>query len=110
MNERFRDRMVGMVSPKVQSEAQFEAAYADFTGRNAAYAGTAALDRLRSSEYRRLDEHGEVYLDYTGAALFAESQLEEHLKLLRSEIFGNPHSGNPTSAAMTGHLESARRA
>lgn len=101
--------MVGMASAKDPSRAPFEAAYADFIGHYPAYTATAVLDRLRASEYPRLDERGEVYLDYTGAGLFAESQLDEHLKLLRSGIFGNPHSGNPTSAAMTGHLESARR-
>jgi selenocysteine lyase/cysteine desulfurase len=92
-----------------QSEAQMEAAYADFAGRYPAYAGTAALDRLRATEYSRLDEFGQVYLDYTGGSLFADSQLEEHLTLLRSGVFGNPHSNNPTSAAMTRHLESTRR-
>ena len=87
-----------------------ETAYADFTQRFPAYASTAALDQLRAAEYRRLDEQGQVYLDYTGGSLFAESQLVEHMSLLRSGVFGNPHSNNPTSAAMTHHLESARRA
>jgi selenocysteine lyase/cysteine desulfurase len=86
-----------------------EVAFADFAGRYPAYAGTAVLDRLRATEYRRLDEQGQVYLDYTGGSLFAESQLEEHMKLLRSGVFGNPHSNNPTSAAMTRYLESTRR-
>ena len=99
-----------MASPKHLSGAQYDAAYAGFTGRYPGYAATAALDRLRQTEYKRLDERGDVYLDYTGAGLFADSQLEEHLTLLRSGVFGNPHSGNPTSTAMTTHLESARRA
>lgn len=86
-----------------------EAAYFDFAGRYPAYSTTAALDRLRATEYRQLDEQGQVYLDYTGGSLFAESQLEEHMKLLRSGVFGNPHSNNPTSAAMTRHLENTRR-
>ena len=103
------DKMNGMFSGTTQSETQMEVAYADFAGRYPAYAGTAVLDRLRATEYRRLDEFGQVYLDYTGGSLFAESQLEEHMKLFRSGVFGNPHSGNPTSVAMTGYLESARR-
>jgi len=65
---------------------------------------------LRRREYGRLDTAGQVYLDYTGAGLYAGSQLEEHLALLRSAVFGNPHSVNPTSAAMTELVERARAA
>ena len=36
------------------------------------YAATEALDALRRSDYSRLDEQDHVYLDYTGAGLFAE--------------------------------------
>ncbi len=69
-------------------------------------AGT--LEELRRSDYARLDAGDHVYLDYTGAGLYADSQLGEHLALLRSGVFGNPHSLNPTSAAMTDLVESAR--
>jgi molybdenum cofactor sulfurtransferase len=51
-----------------------------------------------------------VYLDYTGAGLYGDSQVAEHLELLRRGVFGNPHSLNPTSAAMTELVESARAA
>ena len=74
------------------------------------YAATAALDELRGSDFARLDAGGHVYLDYTGAGLYADSQLREHLELLRSNVFGNPHSLNPTSAAMTELVEQARQA
>ena len=73
------------------------------------YVETALLDRLRATDYRRLDERHQVYLDYTGASLYAESQLQKHFELLRSGIFGNPHSANPTSVAMTEHVERTRR-
>jgi molybdenum cofactor sulfurtransferase len=68
------------------------------------------LDKLRCSDFARLDEGGHVYLDYTGAGLYADSQLREHLELLRDNVFGNPHSLNPTSAAMTELVERARAA
>jgi molybdenum cofactor sulfurtransferase len=68
------------------------------------------LEELRRSDFARLDAAGHVYLDYTGAGLYAESQLVEHLELLRRNVFGNPHSLNPTSAAMTELVESARAA
>jgi len=69
---------------------------------------TATLEALRRSDYARLDTGDHVYLDYTGAGLYADSQLSEHLALLRSSVFGNPHSLNPTSAAMTELVERAR--
>jgi molybdenum cofactor sulfurtransferase len=71
-------------------------------------ADAAVFDELRRSEYARLDAGGHVYLDYTGAGLYAESQLAEHVALLRDRVFGNPHSLNPTSAAMTELVERAR--
>jgi molybdenum cofactor sulfurtransferase len=68
------------------------------------------LEELRKRDFARLDAAGQVYLDYTGAGLYADSQLTEHLELLRRDVFGNPHSLNPTSAAMTDLVESARAA
>jgi selenocysteine lyase/cysteine desulfurase len=66
------------------------------------------LAELRRTEYARLDAAGHVYLDYTGAGLYGQSQLDEHMALLRDRVFGNPHSVNPTSAAMTELVEHAR--
>lgn len=74
------------------------------------YAATCDLDDLRAREYGRLDATSSVYLDYTGGGLYAESQLRNHLTLLQSHVFGNPHSTNPTSLAMTELVESARHA
>ena len=88
---------------------QTDEAYADFIERYPSYVETGLLDKLRASEYRRLDERRQVYLDYTGGSLYAESQLQKHFELLRSAVFGNPHSANPTSAAMTEHVERTRR-
>ena len=78
---------------------------------NAAYPGyetTARLDELRATEYSYLDEGGHVYLDYTGAGLPARSQLLAHAARLRSAVYGNPHSENPTSSAATLLVERAR--
>ncbi|MGH3142503.1 MAG: aminotransferase class V-fold PLP-dependent enzyme, partial [Gaiellales bacterium] len=73
-------------------------------------ADASSIDELRRSEFARLDAAGHVYLDYTGAGLYADSVLNEHLELLRASVFGNPHSLNPTSAAMTELVEQARAA
>ena len=67
-----------------------------------------AVEALRAREYSRLDTSGHVYLDYTGAGLYAESQLREHVDLLSRGVFGNPHSTNPTSRAATDYAECAR--
>jgi molybdenum cofactor sulfurtransferase len=99
-----------MATSRLAEKAMASEAYSDFLARYPGYAQTRALDQLRASEYRRLDEGRSVYLDYTGGSLYSESQIEQHFELLRSHVFGNPHSANPTSAAMTGHVESARRA
>ena len=72
--------------------------------------GDAPFAELRRSEYARLDRTGHVYLDYTGAGQCAQSQLDEHMALLRDGVFGNPHSVNPTSIVMTELVERAREA
>ncbi|HEV2351992.1 MAG TPA: aminotransferase class V-fold PLP-dependent enzyme [Terriglobia bacterium] len=73
-----------------------------------AYAGTRPLDLLRQNEYSRLDRQGHVYLDYTGAGLYATSQVREHTRLLESNVFGNPHSQSPASAPITEWVEQCR--
>ena len=58
------------------------------------YAATPALDRLRETEFARLDQAGLVYLDYTGGGLYAARQITRHAASLSGGIFGNPHSAN----------------
>jgi selenocysteine lyase/cysteine desulfurase len=84
-------------------------AFEGFRKRFPAYDATRSLDELRTTEYARLDKHHQVYLDYTGGGLYAESQLREHMALMSDNTFGNPHSTNATSMAMTHLVESARR-
>src|SRR5579864_4221878 len=107
------------VSLKVSTEMQttptttiplgtFETAYAEFQKSHPAYRSTDKLDALRASEYARLDEQHQIYLDYTGGSLYAESQLHQHMDMLHRGVFGNPHSSNPTSHAMTQLVEGAR--
>lgn len=66
------------------------------------------FEELRRREFSRLDAQGQVYLDYTGAGLYAESQVRAHADFLAKGIFGNPHSRNPTSLAATELCEGAR--
>ena len=82
--------------------------YSAFIHTYPAYETTFSIDELRAWDYARLDASRQVYLDYTGAGLYAESQVHAHHKLLEEHVFGNPHSTNPTSQSATHLIESAR--
>lgn len=96
------------VSVPDYSPEQMDAAFAAFLRNYPTFESTRHLDKLRAKEYSRLDELDHVYLDYTGGGLYADSQLREHMTMLSQGVFGNPHSSNPTSQAMTDLDESAR--
>jgi selenocysteine lyase/cysteine desulfurase len=74
------------------------------------YAATARLDVLRAADYHRLEEQQQVYLDYTGGSLYGDSLIRAHADLLAGHVFGNPHSMNPSSSAMTSLVEHSRHA
>ncbi len=84
--------------------------YQQFVSSYPEFESTSALDALRIKEYSRLERNHEVYLDYTGGGLYAESQVKKHQQLLLEHVFGNPHSTNPTSQASTSLIESTRQA
>jgi molybdenum cofactor sulfurtransferase len=86
----------------------FSSAEKSFSEKYPGYETTRLLDELRTKEYSLLDHDGHVYLDYTGAGLYSESQVRKHADLLLGNIFGNPHSTNPTSLAMTRLVEQTR--
>jgi selenocysteine lyase/cysteine desulfurase len=70
---------------------------------------TKLIDELRAREFARLDRAGHVYVDYTGGSLYGLSQVSRHAELLSREVFGNPHSSNPTSQRSTELIEATRR-
>ena len=88
--------------------AQSDPDFVTFLKAYPAYPATHIIDELRASEYARLDVGGHIYLDYTGGGLYADSQLRRHTQLLTEHVFGNPHSGNPTSLAATQLVDHAR--
>ncbi len=90
------------------TDTALDAAYEDFCHRYPAFEATRALDDLRATEYKRLDDLGQIYLDYTGGGLYADSQVRQHMQLLTGGVYGNPHSSNPTSLASTRLDEHAR--
>lgn len=73
------------------------------------YQATLKIDESRKTDYSRLDAGNHAYLDYTGGGLYAESQVRHHMQQLTDNVYGNPHSLNPTSLASTKITESARQ-
>jgi molybdenum cofactor sulfurtransferase len=99
----------GAATPEVPAGVEsLAAAERTFLRDHPDYEATRALDEVRASDYARLDRGGHTYLDYTGAGLYADSQMTEHMALLRERVFGNPHSVNAPSAASTALVERAR--
>lgn len=101
-----------MTDEKIKSPGQNQKTYDEtfeaFIARYPLFKTTQKLDQLRRTEYHRLDRQAQIYLDYTGGGLYTESQLHTHFELLRNNVFGNPHSHNPTSLAMTELVDQAR--
>jgi selenocysteine lyase/cysteine desulfurase len=98
-----------LAAPAAQPAQTMDEAFARFLEAYPTYRTTESLDALRADELARLDEQGHVYLDYTGGGLYGASQIERHRELLLSQVFGNPHSTNPTSLATTELIERCRR-
>ena len=94
--------------PTVYEPGGLRAAQAAFAGRFPAFDADGSFAELRATEYARLDDNDQVYLDYTGGGLHAVSQIDAHAELLRTTVLGNPHSNNPTSLATTALVEGAR--
>lgn len=91
------------------ANASFEQRCQRFTASYPQYANTTQIDTLRHTDYARLDTLNHTYLDYTGGGLYSESQLQQHMQSLTENVYGNPHSLNPTSLASTEITESARQ-
>lgn len=70
--------------------------FEDFMKRfSSDYGYNGTIDTIRENDMKRL--RGAVYLDYTGAGLYRESQVTECNNLLLSNLYGNAHSRSPSS-------------
>ncbi len=98
-----------LAAPKIADTTDFQEQQNQFLAENPAYAATSMLDHLRKTEYHRLDEQGHIYLDYTGGNLYGASQVRQHTDLLLNNVFGNPHSTNPTSRLSGKLIDEARQ-
>lgn len=50
----------------------------------------------------------EHYMDYTGSSVYCQSQIEQVFEELRTHMFGNPHSANPSSSMTGDKVEEVR--
>ena len=82
--------------------------YAAFLVANPTYAETNAIDEVRATEFRRLEDQHLVYLDYTGGGLYPVSVIADHVAFLTTHVLGNPHSVNPASALSGSLIERCR--
>ncbi|KAK8799195.1 hypothetical protein WA171_005942, partial [Blastocystis sp. BT1] len=73
-------------------------------GNDYGYNGT--IDTIRENDMKRM--RGAVYLDYTGAGLYRESQVTECNNLLLSNLYGNAHSRSPSSLNTEHAVENMR--
>ena len=87
--------------------AQAEPAFLD---ANPAFRETGVLDELRAPSTGGSTRAATSTSTTPAAACTRQSQLDEHLRLLRESVYGNPHSVNPTSSAATVLVEQARAA
>ena len=94
-------------SSSLERDEHYQQAFASFRQHHPEF-DVDALDELRARDYSRLDGLGHTYLDYTGGGLYAQSQLDAHMRMLHGGVYGNPHSSNPTSLVMTQLAEQAR--
>ena len=73
--------------------SEFNAFFQIFTE----YKETVILNKLRKIDFSKRDKNRHVYLDYISRNICANQLLDEHRYLLVDDVFGNPHSSNPTS-------------
>jgi len=48
------------------------------------------------------------YMDFTGASLYTDRQLDDITRLLSTGVYGNPHSKSASSRLSTGHVDDVR--
>jgi selenocysteine lyase/cysteine desulfurase len=89
-------------------DADLRAAFETFLAACPGYDRTSAVDTLRQREFARLDEQGQIYIDYTGSGLYGSSQITRHASTLLGQVLGNPHSDSPASRQSTALVEQCR--
>ena len=73
-------------------ENEDDIAYKAFLKAYPEYRLTWIIDKLRQTDFARLDRTGETYVDYMGGAMYPESLIRAHTKFLNQNVLGNTHS------------------
>ncbi|KAJ6450995.1 PLP-dependent transferase, partial [Mycena vitilis] len=87
-----------------------ELAYNEFLDDFPEYKLTWILDTLRRTDYGRLAETGETYVDYMGGAIYPESLVRVHADFLYRNVLGNTHSVSNSSRLSAAVADEARAA
>ncbi len=66
------------------------------------------FSEIRRSEYFRLDNLDQVYLDYLGANLYPQTLVDSHYNMLSEGVFGHPKVLSPSSAQTRSLIEETR--
>uniref|UniRef100_H2ZFT9 Aminotransferase class V domain-containing protein n=1 Tax=Ciona savignyi TaxID=51511 RepID=H2ZFT9_CIOSA len=51
---------------------------------------------------------GHTFLDFAGCSIYSSRQITEYTESLKRNVYGNPHSGNPSSDLMAAEVEKVR--
>ncbi|MEZ5017304.1 MAG: aminotransferase class V-fold PLP-dependent enzyme [Flavipsychrobacter sp.] len=86
----------------------YERVLSDFLKKHPQYSESGFLDELRKKDFSRIEAKDHVYLDFVGGNLYPASLIQDHQDFLLADVYGNPHSENPTSKLATECNEKAR--
>jgi molybdenum cofactor sulfurtransferase len=78
--------------PYFSSTVENDLEYAAFIEHYPEYRLTWSIDVLRHSEFKRLNQTAETYVDYLGGSIYPESLVRTHAAFLQDEVLGNTHS------------------
>ncbi|KAJ7881778.1 hypothetical protein B0H14DRAFT_3433814 [Mycena olivaceomarginata] len=90
--------------------ADATSAYTEFLLNFPEYKLTWTLDALRRTDYSRLIDSGETYVDYMGGAIYPESLVRVHVDFLSRTVLGNTHSTSNSSRLSAICADEARAA
>ncbi|TRM68814.1 pyridoxal phosphate-dependent transferase [Schizophyllum amplum] len=96
--------------PNDSSDTDLSIAYERFLAGNPEYRTTHAIDDLRRTDYKRLANSGETYVDWMGGALYPERLVRAHTEFLCTRVLANTHSGSNPSALSHECASAAREA
>eukprot|EP00798_Chlamydomonas_sp_ICE-L_P024132 gene24132-9714_t len=72
------------------------------------FMASGLIDKLYPSEVAVRMKPKEHYMDYTGSSVYCQSQLDAVFDDLKKNMYGNPHSANPSSSFTSDKIEEAR--